>query len=207
MWALKPAAAMRMRGIRRGTCAVWIPLPVSRALRDARIRTPTSLSGPGTRQTTPTEIRPSKPHSCVRQVYDTTNFPPRKVGSHVVIFDGAKGQRTLNHWDPTSIGYWVGRTDCDDDPYRGVDPECDYYRVASLLQRSGFSENQVQAIFLRSADAYPQCDLNGNFCNSNLTPAPIPDALQQEIYLGDILRYLKCCTLDAHGHSTGLARS
>jgi hypothetical protein len=37
-------------------------------------------------------------------------------------------------------------------------------------------------------------------------PNTIPDAYQSEIYLGNILRYLKCCTLDANGNSTGLPR-
>jgi hypothetical protein len=33
-----------------------------------------------------------------------------------------------------------------------------------------------------------------------------PDAYTSERYLGNILRYLKCCKLDSNGHSTGIPR-
>ena len=49
----------------------------------------------------------------------------------------------------------------------------------------------MQAVFIKSGDSFPTCDLQHNFCPQNATP----DAYQAEIYLGDILRYLKCCKL------------
>jgi len=126
------------------------------------------------------------------------------AGQHVALFDGAKGMRTLEYWDPTTNGYWANQSGCDDDPFMGVDPECEYYRVAALLTSHHYSEKQVQVVYLRSADAMPQCDLKGTYCNTSITTTP--DAYRQEVYLGNILRYLKCCTLNSSHQSTGNPR-
>lgn len=61
----------------------------------------------------------------------------------------------------------------------------------------------------KSSTSFPRCDLNwsvnsGKYCNENQTTEP--DAYTSERYLGDIVRYLKCCTLDANGQSTGNPR-
>jgi hypothetical protein len=126
------------------------------------------------------------------------------VGSHVFVFNGALGQQTLDHWDPTDKGYFWTHNTCDWDLYNTYNPECNYYRVQTDLATNSFSEKQVQAIFIKTSDSYPQCDLKDLYCNHNITDTP--DAYQSEIYLGDILRYLKCCTLDANHHSTGIPR-
>jgi hypothetical protein len=122
----------------------------------------------------------------------------------VVFFDGAFGRQSLDKWDPTPVGYYS-------DPshpckHLGTVPECDYLEVASSLQANGFSEQQVQAIFLKSSTSFPQCDLLGfltnaqqGHCSSFIPPAPLSraDVYQSEQYLGDILRYLKCCKPDS----------
>lgn len=60
----------------------------------------------------------------------------------------------------------------------------------------------MQAIFIKSADPNPTCDLHHLYCGENDTA----DAYISEQHLGNILRYLKCCTLDSHGVSTGQPR-
>lgn len=70
------------------------------------------------------------------------------------------------------------------------------------LANNGYSEAQVQAIFFKASTSFPQCDLKGLYCAAGA----MPDAYLSEIYLGNILRYLKCCELDANGQSTGLPR-
>ena len=62
----------------------------------------------------------------------------------------------------------------------------------------------MQAIFIKSSNGNPTCDLKRVYCS--LGPSLVPDAYVSEQHLGNILRYLKCCTLDDHGHSTGVAR-
>ena len=135
--------------------------------------------------------------SFLYQVYNPT---PHLVGDHVVVFNSALGGQTLNRWDPTPAGYYASH-DC---PY-GPDasnPECNYTRAQHDLEYNGYSDAQVQAIFLKSSDSFPQCDLKGLYC----AQGAIPDAYLSEIYMGDIMRYLKCCTLDQDGHSTGQPR-
>ena len=127
--------------------------------------------------------------SFLYQVYHPT---PQLVGGHVVVWDGAFGQQTLDRWDPTSIGHYAQHNDCTFDQYSSVDPECNYVRVHDDLVRNGYSEAQVQAVFLKAADAFPQCDLGGQHCNQGTTE---PDAFTAERYMGDIMRYLKCCKL------------
>lgn len=137
--------------------------------------------------------------SLLYQVYhDPLNL---LVGQHVVIFDGALGQQTLDRWDPTPFGHYANSNDCQ----WGADAtnaECNYDRVRHDLIYNGFSEKQVQAIFLKSSTSFPQCDLKGLYCAAGA----MPDAYLSETYLGNILRYLKCCTLDDNGQSTGIAR-
>jgi len=127
--------------------------------------------------------------SFLRQVYpDVNDTNTWLVDPSVVVFDGALGMQGLDAWDPTSIGYYANN-DCTYDRTTSTDPECNYYRVADDLRTNGFSEAQVQAIFIKAADGFPTCDLQNNFCPNTSRP----DAYQAEIFLGDILRYLKCC--------------
>lgn len=137
--------------------------------------------------------------SFLYQVYhDESNL---LVGQHVVIFDGALGQQTLDRWDPTPFGHYANTNDCQ---WGGdaTNAECNYDRVRHDLIYNGFSEKQVQAVFLKSSTSFPQCDLKGLYCAAGA----MPDAYLSEIYLGDILRYLKCCKLDDNGESTGVPR-
>jgi hypothetical protein len=137
--------------------------------------------------------------SFLRLVYPPTG--PSLVGPSVVVFNGALGGQTLEKWDPTPIGYYESNP-CDYDRFNQMDPECNFYRVADDLRTNGFTEAQVQAIFIKSGDNFPSCDLQHNFCPTSTTP----DAYQAEIYLGDILRYLKCCKLNPDGTSSGITR-
>ena len=73
------------------------------------------------------------------------------------------------------------------------------------LQTNQFSENQVQAVFLKASNSFPQCDLKGAYCDPTV-PEPQEDAYLSELHMGNILRYLKCCKLDANHHSTGVPR-
>jgi hypothetical protein len=140
--------------------------------------------------------------SFLRQVYPPPPAPSL-VGPDVVVFDGALGAQTLDKWDTTPIGYYANpMNEC---PYTRVhptDPECNFYRVADDLHTNGFTEAQVQAVFVKSGDSFPTCDLQHNFCPSGT----VPDAYQAETYLGDIVRYLKCCKLNADGTSSGVPR-
>ncbi|MBZ5703739.1 MAG: hypothetical protein LAN63_00120 [Acidobacteriia bacterium] len=129
------------------------------------------------------------------------------VGAHVALFDGAFGGQTLDRWDPTPIGFYseqIGNP-CTFSSSQQIDPECNYNRVKDDLLANGYGEGQVQAIFLKAADPYPQCDLKVLYCPTGSTEADA-DAYLAETYMGDIVRYLKCCTLDADGHSTGIPR-
>ncbi len=120
--------------------------------------------------------------SFLRQLYPTQNT--RLVGQHVVVFNGALGNQLLSTWDPA--GFYTNNT-C---PFGSLlnDPECNYDRVMADLIANGFSESQVQAVFLKSADGFPQCDLGHQHCSGGLE-----DAYQAETYMGNIMRYLKCC--------------
>ncbi|MBZ5707082.1 MAG: hypothetical protein LAN63_17180 [Acidobacteriia bacterium] len=123
------------------------------------------------------------------------------VNSNVVIFDGAYGQQTLDRWDPYS-GWYPTHNDCAWEDAN--DPECNYDRVADALVNNGYSENQVEAVFLKASNAYPQCDLKRVYC-----PPPSSDRADAETaekYLGNIMRYLKCCELNLDGSSSGTPR-
>lgn len=139
--------------------------------------------------------------SLLRQVYPDNNQNNWLVGSSVAIFNGALGGQTLDKWDPTSFG-WYATHDCEYDHFTNDNPECNYYRVADDLLLNHFSEKQVQAIFIKSGESFPDCDLQHNFCPMS----DPPDAHIAEQHLGNILRYLKCCTLDGQHHSTGNPR-
>lgn len=132
-------------------------------------------------------------------LYQVYNANPLFVGPHIVIFNGAMGAQSLDKWDPTPNGWYANNNDCTTDGANGIDPECNYIRVRNQLVVNGFSEAQVQAVFMKSATSYPQCDMrllyncpqNGGEANS--------DAYASEKYMGDILRYLKCCKLGPPG--------
>ncbi len=134
-----------------------------------------------------------KQESLLYQIYRPT-VP--LVGPNVVVWNGALESQVLNRWDPSPAGYYENHA-C---PYvfpPRMDPECNYDRVERDLgsatgngNTGGYTDAQVQAIFLKSADEYPLCDLNHLYCTAGVT---LPDAYQMEEYLGDIVRYLKCC--------------
>ncbi|MBZ5704403.1 MAG: hypothetical protein LAN63_03560 [Acidobacteriia bacterium] len=136
-------------------------------------------------------------------LYQIYGGQTRLVGPDVVVFNGALGAQTLDKWDPTPYGYYAQHNDCQSG--QSHDPECNYNRVMTDLQANGYSEAQVQAIFVKSADPYPQCDLKRLYCPPG-DPTFEPDAYIAEAYLGDIMRYLKCCELDDNGNSTGIPR-
>jgi hypothetical protein len=142
--------------------------------------------------------------SFLYQVYPDNNPAHWLVGSHIVVWDGAFGQQTLDRWDPTSNGWYWNHNDCTFDQYSSVNPECNYIRVHDDLAKNGYTEKQVQAVFLKSSNGFPQCDLSGQHCNTNITTEP--DAFTSERFMGNILRYLKCCKLDGQHHSTGVPR-
>ena len=125
--------------------------------------------------------------SLLRQVYpDHTNPNTWLVNANVVVFDGALGGQTLEKWDPTSAGYY-STNECTYNRFTSDDPECNYTRVADGLRLNGYSEAQVQAVFIKSGDSFPTCDLQQLFCTGTA------DAFNAEMLMGDILRYLKCC--------------
>jgi|GEM_PF-1299536 len=125
--------------------------------------------------------------SLLRLVYpDQNDTNTWLVDPSVVVFDGALGQQSLDKWDPTTLGYYANN-DCPYDRTTSTDPECNYYRVGDDLRTNGYTEAQVQAIFIKAADDFPTCDVQQNFCSGT------PDALLAEQHLGNILRYLKCC--------------
>jgi len=116
--------------------------------------------------------------SLLWQIYSPDNGGPL-VGPRVYVFSGAKGKQVLAKWDPSPSN-----------PDRCMpNAECNYNRVAGLLSTNGFSEQQVQVIFVYAADNYPQCDLSGVHCNDPLHQTP--DAYLAERHMGNIVRYLK----------------
>lgn len=141
----------------------------------------------------PTNPADTVTHSFLYQVYQPT---PQLVDSHVIIFDGAMGQQSLERWDPTAIGFYSHNT-CffPGHTLPPNDPECNYDRVMQDLNTNGFTEAQVQAIFIKGAVNIPQCDLSGVYCADGVTE---PDAYTAERYLGNIVRYLKCCKADGN---------
>ncbi|MBZ5600215.1 MAG: hypothetical protein LAN83_18065 [Acidobacteriia bacterium] len=123
----------------------------------------------------------------------------------MVVFNGALGGATLDKWDPTPQGYYATHNECPDVGGTLSNPqECNYIRVHTDLVYNGFSDHQVQAVFIKSSTSYPQCDLKRQHCTT--IPPFDPDAYQAERYLGNIVRYLKCCKLDLDGNSSGVPR-
>ncbi|HZQ70063.1 MAG TPA: hypothetical protein VFA68_16175 [Terriglobales bacterium] len=151
--------------------------------------------------------QPGPPDTIVENSFLRMIYPSRGVlngvGPHVVVFNGALGNQLLSAWDVTAQYGYYRHNACPFLPGGPKDPECNYKRVAIALANNGFSELQVQAVFFKSADGFPQCDLRGMYCAIGVSE---PDAYTSERYLGDIVRYLKCCTLDANGNSTGIKR-
>jgi len=91
----------------------------------------------------------------------------------VVLADGALGGKTLDKWDP----------------FTDIDPGCsgfpcyaEYERVKGILQGAGFSEKQVQSIWVKSADADP---------TKSLKDGSSADAYAAESHLGNIMRAIR----------------
>ena len=104
--------------------------------------------------------------SLLRQVYPNHNDPNTwLVNSNVVVFNGALGGQTLEKWDPTSAGYY-STNECTYNRFTNDDPECNYTRVQSALALNGYTEAQVQAVFIKSGDDFPTCDLQHNFATA-----------------------------------------
>jgi hypothetical protein len=125
-------------------------------------------------------------NSLLRQVYPKPGV--QNVGQHVVLFNGALGGQLLPMWDPA--GFYSGHANlC---PFTGntYDPECNYDRIAEALSDNGFAPNQVQAVFLKSANQYPQYCLNNNL-GCQTPQGDIADAYAAETSMGDIMRFLK----------------
>ena len=118
------------------------------------------------------------------------------INPRVALFDGAKGQQTFDKWDPAGYYGQPGVTCPFTDPPDQVDPYCNLDRVKGLLGTNGFSENQVQAVWIDDANASPACSLgptNGasQFCPDNNNRNPDTwDAFVAERYLGNIVRAL-----------------
>ncbi len=138
---------------------------------------------------------PDIEQSLLRQVYPPPTYAPAYVGNHVVLFNGAFGNQTFNKWDPS--GYYATTT-CNLTHRGGTDPLCNYDRVLEDLTRSGYSPNQVQVVFLKSANPFPQCDMLTKYCPGSSESAS--DAYQAETYMGNFLRFLKIAsTGDVNG--------
>lgn len=143
-------------------------------------------------------------------LYQVYPGPTRLLGPHMVLFDGALGGQTLAKWDPTPIGYYAIHQNCAYDNQQMASPECNWVRVKDDLRRNHFSEAQVQAIFIKDGDNFPHCDLKQAYWDSTCVPVPplnvVQDAYQAETYLGDILRYLKCCENTMYGNPQPVPR-
>jgi hypothetical protein len=57
------------------------------------------------------------------------------------------------------------------------------------LATNGYTEAQVQSVFIKSGEEFPTCELSRTYCNAG----DMEDAYWAETYLGDIVQYLKCC--------------
>jgi hypothetical protein len=140
----------------------------------------------------------SNPPDQLSFLYQLYGPSPVSHNSHLVVWDGAQGSQTLSTWDPTVSGYYA-TNNCGGGP----DPECNYKRIRRDLINAkgpdntlpGYSELQVQAILIDTSDSFPLCSLTQPCSDSTgnaIDPSATPDAYQTEIYLGRILRYLKC---------------
>ena len=88
--------------------------------------------------------------------------------SSVVLVDGAQGGKTLGDWDPVTTGYG------------------EYNRVRDqILVPSGLSPLQVQAVWVKDANASPTVSL----ATGDATHPP--DAIVAERHLGNILRAIR----------------
>ncbi len=113
-----------------------------------------------------------------------------------MLFNGAFGNQTFNKWDPA--GFYSQNT-CGLTHKGGLDPLCNYTRVLEDLTRDGYSPNQVQAVFLKSANPFPQCDMLTNYCPGS--PESASDAYAAETYMGNIMRFLnQGVTLKVNGN-------
>jgi hypothetical protein len=112
------------------------------------------------------------------------------VNPAVIVWDGALGGQAFNDWDP----YVDGTIHCTNPPTNlckhcpndPTNPWCNYDRVQSDLAGAGLTESQVQAIWLKGANGYPQCSLGGLHCPAGYVGPT--DAILAEQYMGDILR-------------------
>jgi hypothetical protein len=104
------------------------------------------------------------------------------VNPSVVIWDGALGGQTYFDWDP----FVPGVKHCPNDP---TNPWCNFDRVKSDLNAAGYDESQVQVIWLKGADGYPQCSLNRVYCTPGST-GPV-EAVLAEQYMGDTMRAIR----------------
>ncbi len=112
----------------------------------------------------------NQPQSFMGQAFRDTSGLVRQNGS-IVLVDGAKGGKTLKDWDPTSFG-----CNC----------TTEYDRVRDLiLTPSGFTESQVQSIWMKNANPDPTVSLNPNNPND-----PNADANNAERHMGNIMRYV-----------------
>jgi hypothetical protein len=136
--------------------------------------------------------------SFLQQVYSPT---PHLVGPSVVIFNAAVGNQTLDHWDPRGFPTGGFATHpCGVPGLAQWDAACDWDATAQALTHNNYDPWQVQVLYLKSSLGLPQCDLKGQYCDSN--PA-IPNAFLEEQALGNILRYLKQgATVNVHGVNT-----
>lgn len=139
--------------------------------------------------------------SFLQQVYSPT---PHLVGSHVVIFNAAVGDQSLDRWDP--YGYPTGgfmTHPCNVPGLQHWDAVCNWDATAQALTNNQYDPWQVQVLYLKASLALPQCSLKNQslYC----TPASLgtPNAVLEEQALGNILRYLKLgATVNVNGVNT-----
>ena len=147
-------------------------------------------------------------------LYQIYSPPIPLVGSHVVVFDSALSGQTLAKWDPTPHGYYAINQNCMHDHQNMNSPESNWVRVKDDLNRNiytqtldHYTEAQVQAIFIKDGDNFPQCDLKQAYWQGTNCMVPSDkDAYQAEVYLADILRYLKCCENTMYGNPLPVPR-
>ena len=108
--------------------------------------------------------------SFMGQAFTDNTGTIRQNGS-IVLVDGAKGGETLSDWDPSPFG-------C------GCTTQYDRVRD-NILTPSGFTEDQVESIWLKDADASPTTSLDPNNPFN-----PNSDANIAEKHMGNIMRYL-----------------
>ncbi len=123
--------------------------------------------------------------SLLRLAYPTVGSTTLAPG--VVLFNGALGDQTLPKWDPA--GFWSSQNNKCPATKQTGDGDCNYDRIAQQLQLNGFSALQVQAVFLKSANANPLYCLNTSLpCAAGSNQ---PDAYAAETSMGNIMRFLQ----------------